>query len=121
MKATMIYALWYIVAVVVLIITNTSLPGTVVGVCMAGIGIGGIGNLQPSMLAQTFGRFDYAAASRVVNTLVAIVRILAFPILGIAINLTGSIDSAYIVFVGANIVAFILAYILNDTLIGRAG
>lgn len=120
-KTTMVYALWYAVAVVVLLLTDKSLPGTVIGICMAGVGIGGIGNLQPSMLAQTFGRFDYASASRVVNTLVGLIRIMAFPILGLAIKFTGSIDNAYIIFVVANIVALILMYVMDEKIIGRAG
>lgn len=120
-KATMAYALWYIVAVIVLLVTKNSLAGTIVGICMAGWGIGGIGNLQPSMLAQTFGRFDYASACRVVNTIVGFIRVCAFAIVGIAINITGSIDGSYGILIGCNIVAFILAALINDKLVGKQG
>lgn len=120
-RATMTYAVWYCVAVVVLLLSKNNLPWTVVGICMSGWGLGGIGNLQPSMLAQTFGRFDYASASRVVNTIVAFVRVLSFAVIGIAIHITGSIDGAYSFLIGSCIIAFIFAYVLDDSLIGKVG
>lgn len=120
-KTTLIYAIWYIIAVIVLLISVHNLPGTIFGICMVGWGIGGIGNLQPSMLAQTFGRFDFASASRVITTIVGAIRILAFAIVGGAVGLTGSIDGAYGVLIGANIIAIILAFLLDDSLIGREG
>lgn len=120
-KATMLYAVWYGLAVIVLLASRDSIWGTILGICMSGWGLGGIGNLQPSMLAQTFGRFDYASASRVVNTIVAFIRVLAFAVVGIAINMTGSIDGAYGFLIASCVVAFILAYILDDRLIGKEG
>lgn len=120
-KTTIGYAAWYIAAVVVLLVTVNSLAGTIVGICMVGWGIGGIGNLQPSMLAQTFGRLDFASASRIINVIVAAIRIMAFAIIGIAIGITGSVDGAYGVLIGCNIVAIFLALVMDDRLIGKAG
>lgn len=120
-KATIIYALWYAAAVIILLSTTHSTIGTIIGVCMAGWGIGGIGNLQPSMLAQTFGRFDYASASRVVNTIVGFIRVSAFAVIGGAVHFTGSIDRAYFILIAGNIVAFILAVLIDDKLVGKKG
>lgn len=120
-KATLFYAVWYAAAVIVLLLTKHNMAGTVIGICMSGWGLGGIGNLQPSMLAQTFGRFDYASASRVVNTIVAFVRVMAFAVVGIAINVTGSIDGAYGFLIASCVVAFILAFIMDDRLVGKKG
>ncbi len=118
-KSTILYAVWYIVAIIVLLASTKSVPGTVVGICMAGWGIGGIGNLQPSMLAQTFGRWDYASASRVVNTIVGAIRVMAFGLIGITVSFSGSIDKAYLFLVAGNVIALILAVILDDRLIGK--
>ncbi len=118
-KSTIIYAIWYIIAIIVLLSSTKSIPGTVVGICMAGWGIGGIGNLQPSMLAQTFGRWDYASASRVVNTIVGAIRVLAFGLIGITVSKTGSIDKAYLFLIVGNVIALILAIVLDDRLIGK--
>lgn len=120
-KTTILYAIWYIVAVIVLLVSVDNFVGTVIGICMVGWGIGGIGNLQPSMLAQTFGRFDFASASRIINVIVAAIRTMAFAIVGFAIVVTGSVDGAYIILIGCNIVAMILAIITDDRLIGKAG
>ncbi|QOX65210.1 hypothetical protein FRZ06_18565 [Anoxybacterium hadale] len=89
------------------------------GCVLAGIGIGGIGNIQPSMLAQVFGRYDYASASRVVNTVVGFIRVTSFAIIGITLNLTGSFDRAYIILLAVTVVSFGLAYHIDDTCIGR--
>lgn len=120
-KTTAIYSGYYAFSVIVLIASANSLVGTVVGICLVGFGIGGVGTLQPSMLAQTFGRFDYASASRVVTTLVQSIRIMAFVVIALAINMTGSIDGAYVFLIAGNIIALILAIKIDDTLIGRKG
>lgn len=120
-KTSIIFAGWYVAAIVVLLICKESSVGTLIGCGMAGVGIGGIGNLQPSMLAQIFGRFDYAAASRVVNTIVGFIRVMAFAIVGIAITLTGSIDGAYGFLIAACIAAGVLLVVMDDKLIGKAG
>ena len=117
--ATKLFCLWYIAAILILILTKGSLPGTVCGCIAAGIGIGGIGNIQPSMLAQVFGRYDYGAASRVVNTVVGFIRVTAFAIIGITLNITGSFDGAYLIMMAITIVSLGLAFVLDDTCIGK--
>lgn len=71
------------------------------------------------MLAQVFGRYDYASASRVVNTVVGFIRVTSFAIIGITLNLTGSFDRAYIILLAVTVVSFGLAYHIDDTCIGR--
>ena len=108
-------------AVIVLLASVNNLIGTVIGICLAGFAMGGVGTLQPSMLAQTFGRFDYASASRVVTTLVQSIRIMAFVVIALAITITDSIDGAYAFLIIGNLVALVLAYKMDDSLIGKAG
>lgn len=117
--ATKIFCIWYIFAIAVLILTKGSLPGTVAGCIFAGIGIGGIGNIQPSMLAQVFGRYDFAAASRVVNTVIGFIRVAAFAIIGISLNITGSFDGAYLIMAAISVISLVLAFLLDDTCIGK--
>ena len=117
--ATKLFCIWYIMAIVVLILTKSSLPGTVLGCVLAGIGIGGIGNIQPSMLAQVFGRYDYASASRVVNTVVGFIRVTSFAIIGITLNITGSFDRAYLILLAVTVVSLGLAFLIDDSCIGR--
>ncbi len=117
--ATKIFCIWYVVALLVLILSANSLPGTVLACVLAGIGIGGIGNIQPSMLAQVFGRYDFAAASRVVNTVVGFIRVTSFAIIGITLNITGSFDTAYLILMAVTLIALVLAFVMDDRCIGR--
>ena len=117
--ATKLFCLWYIAAILILILTKNSMPGTVFGCIIAGIGIGGIGNIQPSMLAQVFGRYDYAAASRVVNTVVGFIRVTSFAIIGITLNITGSFNGAYLIMMVITVISMGLAFILDDRCIGK--
>lgn len=120
-KTTIIFSIWYAIAIVVLLTTKNNFVGTVIGCGMAGVGIGGIGNLQPSMLAQVFGRFDYGAASRVVNVIVGFLRVSSFAVVAIAIKSTGSVDGSYLILIGACVVSFILAFLIDDKLVGKEG
>lgn len=113
-KASIILAIWYLVAIVLLIFSKSSLPMLLFAVVMVGFGVGGIGNLQPSMVVQIFGRYEYASANRVVTPLIAIIRILAFAVVGIALTLTGNYEGAYAVLLVFNVIALVILWFIND-------
>lgn len=71
------------------------------------------------MVAQVFGRLDYAAANRVVTPIISVVRILAFAVVGIALSVLGTFEGAYIVLLVINILAVVILYYLDDAYIGE--
>jgi len=116
-KASIALAAWYIIALILLIVSKND--GLLIfAIVMVGFGIGGIGNLQPSMLAQVFGRLDYASANRIVPPIISLIRILAFAVMGVALTVTGSFDGAYIVLIVINIIALLFIFAIKDTCIG---
>ena len=118
-KASMVYAVWYISALVLLIVSTKSFAFTLISIVMVGIGIGGIGNLQPSMVTQVFGRLDYAAASRVIIPIVGAIRVGAFAVIGIALKLTGSFEGGYVVLIVFDIIALLLIFFIDDRCVGN--
>ena len=105
-RASLIYGAWYIVSLLLMIFNNGSVPMTVLCAFFVGFGIGGIGNLIPSMIGTCFGRFGFIQANRLiapVNTLIRCTGLIIIGIVGVA-NLTLS----YWIFLAGTIAAIIL-------------
>lgn len=117
-KASVAYAVWYLVALVL-----CALPATPVtlylSVFFTGIGIGGIGNLFPSMTATIFGRFDFVRAMGVINPVHAIIRSFAFVILALSLNMTGAYHLAYGIIAALDVAAIIIIGVMDDRCIGK--
>jgi ABC-type methionine transport system permease subunit len=63
------------------------------------MGIGGNGNFPPSMVTSAFGRKDFPVAYSVVNTIVGVVRSMAFILLAIILGkFGGKFEVAYWIF-----------------------
>ena len=119
--ASMIYALWYILALIMLIVQTSNTVVTFLTVVAVGIGIGGIGNLIASIVGTVYGRWDYAAANRIIFPILGIVRTLCFAVMGIALALTKSYSAAYAAFIGVNIIGLILIFFIRPECKGKKG
>ena len=62
--ASIIYGVWYLIALLLMIFHNGSMVMTGLVVIFVGCGIGGIGNLIPSMIGTCFGRFGFIKANQ---------------------------------------------------------
>ena len=91
-KASIIYAAWYILTFVVMAIAKTPAM-TIAGVVLLGSSLGGIGNLMPSMIMSVFGVSEFASVSRLVQTIVTIVRSVSFVVMAIGLKLFGNYGS----------------------------
>lgn len=105
-KASIIYGIWWIVTYILLIAGSVEL--TSVACVLAGIGIGGIGNLVPSMQGTLFGRFDFLTANRVIAPILVIVRTCAMTIIGVCLANGFGYTGAYVVMLAAVIIGTIL-------------
>ncbi len=109
--ACIIYGIWYLVALLLMIFMNGTMPMAIIAAVVVGIGIGGIGNLIPSMIGTCFGRFGFLPANKVITPINTAVRCMAFIIIG-AFGLV-NLASAYWVFFALNIVAIIMMFFVK--------
>lgn len=117
-RASMLYGLWYLAALVFCILpaSNFTLGASIFFI---GVGIGGIGNLFPSMAATVFGRFDFVRAMGVLNPITGIVRSFAFVILAIGLSYLGGYAGAYIIVAVLDVIAIFLISRLEEACIGK--
>lgn len=120
-KTSLLFIVWYTVAVVIITFGIHSPALTWIGIIMVGSSVGGIGNLGPSMIGTVWGRWDYAAASKVVMTITNILRVSAFAVVAFGLTVFGSITGAYYILIGCGVVSFILMLVTNDKMIGKEG
>jgi len=112
-KASIIYGLWYLVALIFCALP----PNDVVlylSVFFTGIGIGGIGNLLPSMVAVIFHRFDFAKGMGPVNVINLIMRSFTFVILSFGLTKLGGYAGAYAIFAVLDIIGIFIVSRIKD-------
>ena len=101
-----IYGIRYLAALMLMIFQNGSMLIPGLATFFVGFGIGGIGNLIPSMTGTCFGRFGFIQANRLVAPINTAVRSTALIIIG-AIGVT-RLNVAYWVFFFFSILAIIM-------------
>lgn len=112
-NCSVVFSLWFGAAVLFNVIPFRG--SLYLSLLMIGCAIGGTTNLSASLVGSLFGRYDFARAWMVVNPITAVLRNCAYAILALALQLTGSLDGAYIVFVGMCVLAAILSAVIKDT------
>lgn len=117
-KACQIYTVYYILCLFMLIISRSTIM-VMITVILAGAGIGGIGNLMPSMVGTVWGRFDFAAANRVVSPIFKLLQSSTYLVSAAALTMTGGYTGAYMVYIGVCVISFILLWFLDDKMIGK--
>ena len=85
---------------------------TVLVVVFVGCGIGGIGNLIPSMIGTCFGRFGFIKANRVIAPVNTVIRSTALVIIG-AVG-TMNLTKAYWIFFVCSVIAIILVAMIKQ-------
>lgn len=111
-KACLIYAVWYVLALVCLIFMSNNFVAYL-GIFMVGISVGGICNLIPSMIGTIFGRHDFAAASRLISPVTRAIMVCAYFYNAQSLRLTGSLTAGYIGLVVVCVISFALIYFIK--------
>ena len=111
-KSCIIYGIWYIVAVIFLLLQPQGTAFVWISIVMVGIGIGGIGNLIPSMIGTCFGRYDYLQANRVIAPLNTIIRQCGIVLAGILSQTVYGYSGLYVVLGVFDIIGIILVVVL---------
>jgi MFS transporter, OFA family, oxalate/formate antiporter len=84
-----------------------SLVTVTVFILIYGFAMGGVVSTQPVIIAEFYGRDAYPTVARYVGLVVG-VDCVGYPIMGMSFDLTGSYDTAYLIFVGLNFIAALL-------------
>lgn len=112
-KASVVYGIWYLVAVIL-----CALPASdavmYLSVFFTGIGIGGIGNLFPSMIATLFNRHDFVRALGVMNVISLLIRSVTFSIIAFGLSHFGGYAGAYAIVAVLNVIGIILIAMIKD-------
>ena len=112
-KTSVIYGIWYLAAVLSCCLPASDLS-MYLSVFLIGVGIGGIGNLFPSMVGNLFNRHDFARALGVMNVITLILRSFAFSILAFGLEHLGGFSGAYAIVAGINVVGIICCCLIKD-------
>lgn len=108
-KACYLYGVWYIVSLILLILQPYGgVPLIIISVLMAGVGIGGIGNLIPSMIGTCFGRYDFAAVNKVIAPINTIVRCTGIIVAGIMSGTVYGYSGAYAIFIVTTLIGILM-------------
>lgn len=118
-KAALIYCVWYIVALIFLIMMSNSVI-MYIGVFMVGISVGGICNLIPSLIGTIFGRKDFAAANRFISALTKLIQACAYLYMGKMMATSAGITGAYIGLIVICVIAFILISLIKPLKTAKA-
>ena len=110
--------MWYLIALILCALpaNDVTLYGSIFFI---GIGIGGVGNLFPSMAATVFGRFDFVRAMGVLNPITAIVPLLCVCYPGVRAGKSGRYAGAYAIVAVLDVVGIFLVSRIDDTCIGK--
>lgn len=111
-KACVVYGCWYIIAIIFLLLQPQGTVFVWISIVMVGVGIGGIGNLIPSMIGTCFGRFDFIQANKVIAPVNTIVRQTGIVLAGILSTTVYGYSGLYVVLLVANVVGIILTVAL---------
>ena len=112
-KTSVIYGIWYLVAVIFCAVPATDLT-MYLSVFFLGIGLGGIGNLVPSLIGSLFNRHDFALGLGVINFINLVMRSFTFSILAFGLNNLGGYSGAYAIFAVINVIGIIFIALVKE-------
>ena len=109
-RASLIYGVWYLIALLLMIFHNGSTWMNILATIFVGFGIGGIGNLIPSMIGTCFGRFGFLKANKVIAPMNTAIRSTALVIIGL-IGVANLRISYWVFFAGSCVAIILIALI----------
>ena len=106
------YLVWYAVALLINVTMNNAVGGYIC-VAMVGIAIGAAANFMTSLPASVFGRHNFDLVYSIYFPIMEIVLMLNYIVNAKALELTGSLRGAYVVFVVLLAINFVLISVLD--------
>lgn len=106
------YLIWYAVALLINVALDNQIGGYIC-VAMVGIAIGAAANFMTSLPASVFGRHNFDLVYSIYFPIMEIVLMLNYIVNAKALEWTGSLRGAYMVFIGLLVINFILISVLD--------
>lgn len=103
-----LYGFWYVAALIFMILQAYGAAFVWISVVMVGIGIGGIGNLIPSLITTSFGRYDFVQANKVIAPINTIVRCAGIILAGIFSQTVWGYTGLYILLIVMSLIGLLL-------------
>lgn len=117
--ASVIYSASYIIALLFLIL-QLNIVTTWIAIAFAGLGIGGLLNLMPSLVISVYGKYDFAAVNRLVSPIASCIQKCAFIIMAVLLAVSGgSYTLPYIVFIIIDIAGAVLLLLVTNKCKGK--
>ena len=117
--ASVVYALSYIVALLLLIFAKVEIL-TYIAIVFVGLGIGGLLNLMPSLVIAVYGRYDFFAANSLVSPIASLIQKAAFVVMAVALSFShGDYTIPYVIFIVIDIIGMILLMFVSNKCKGK--
>ena len=117
--ASCVYAVSYIVALLLMIFAQVQFFNYI-ALVFVGLGIGGLLNLMPSLVAAVYGRYDFMAANSLVSPIAALLQKGAFALMAILLTASGGdFTLPYAVFIGVDVLGMILLLCVTNKCKGK--
>lgn len=114
-KACYMYGAWYIVTLVLMLLQPVGGEFVIIlSVIFAGVGIGGIGNLIPSMIGTCFGRYDFVQVNKVVAPINTVIRCSGIIVAGFMSGTQFGYTGAYVVFLVTTVIGMLMIGMIQD-------
>ena len=106
------FLLWYMVALAVNVLFN-NMTGGYICVAMVGIAIGAAANFMTSLPASVFGRHNFDLVYSIYFPIMEVVLMLNYKVNSLALQLTGGLRGAYLVFIVLLAINIVLISVIN--------
>ena len=117
--ASCVYAISYIIALLLMIFAQVQFLNYI-ALIFVGLGIGGLLNLMPSLVAAVYGRYDFMAANSLVSPIAALLQKGAFALMAILLNISGGdFTLPYMVFIGVDVLGMVLLLLVTNKCKGK--
>jgi len=112
-RTAIVYALFFAVTHACLLVRG-GLWFTYITLLLVGMSIAGIKELATSQVGSVYGRYDFAAANRVISTIACLFRVCCFAVIAASLKWTGDYDAAYAFFIVLDFFGAVLIYFITD-------
>jgi sugar phosphate permease len=117
-RTSIVYAFFFVVTHACLLVRGSD-AFTYFTLLLVGMSIAGIKELATSQVGSVYGRYDFAAANRVISTIACLFRVCCFAVIAASLKWTGDYDAAYMFFILLDLVGAGLIYFITDTCKGK--
>lgn len=117
-RTSIVYAMFFAVTHACLLVRGND-AFTYFTLLLVGMSIAGIKELATSQIGSVYGRYDFAAANRVISTIACLFRVCCFAVIAVSLKWTGGYDGAYMFFIFLDFVGAALIYFITDKCKGK--